>query len=133
MATALSSLWLPIILSGVALFFSSWAAWMFLPHHKGEWHGLPDEDSVLAALRNVTPGQYRLPYACSPDEWKSDDFKRRLESGPKGTLTLWNKTPNMGVNMLCTLLFFTIANAVIGYLAGMVIPPGVDRWFVFRF
>ena len=39
----------------------------------------------------------------------------------------------MGVNMLCTLLFFMIANFVIAYLAGMVLPPGDDFMKVFRF
>ena len=135
MATALSSLWLPIILSGVALFFASWAAWMLLPHHKGEWKGLPDEEGVMGALRkfNVPPGQYMFPHAASPDEMKGEDFKRRMEAGPIGSLTVWKSRPNMGVNMVCTLLFFTIANGAIAYLAGMVIPPGADRWFVFRF
>src|SRR4029078_531029 len=60
-------------------------------------------------------------------------YKAKMKSGPRGTLTLWSAPPNMGVNMLCTVLFFFIANAVIGYLAGMVIPPGNERWFVFRF
>ena len=63
----------------------------------------------------------------------TEEFKRRKEAGPSGFLTVWQTWPNMGVNMLCTVLFFTIANGVIGYLAGMVIPPGADRWFVFRF
>jgi hypothetical protein len=135
MATALSSLWLPIILSGVALFFASWAAWMLLPHHKGEWKGLPEEEGVMGALRkfNVPPGQYMFPHACSHDEMKGEDFKRRMEAGPIGALAVWKSRPNMGVNMVCTLLFFTIANGVIAYLAGMVIPPSPDRWFVFRF
>jgi hypothetical protein len=135
MLTSLSSLWLPIILSGAALFFASWAAWMLLPHHKGEWKGLPDEEGVVAALRkfNIPPGQYHFPHASSQEEMKTDDFKRRKESGPSGFLTVWQTWPSMGVNMLCTVLFFTIANFVIGYLAGSVIPPGKDFMTVFRF
>lgn len=135
MLTSLSSLWLPIILSGVALFFASWAAWMLLPHHKGEWKALPDEEGVMAALRkfNVPPGQYNFPHACSHSEMNTDDFKRRKEAGPGGYLTVWRTWPNMGVNMLCTILFFTIANFVIAYLAGMAISPGADFLTVFRF
>jgi hypothetical protein len=135
MLTNLSSLWLPIILSGVALFFASWAAWMLLPPHKGEWKKLPDEDGVMGALRkfNIPPGQYSFPRACDPQEMKTDDFKRRKEAGPSGFLTIWGTWPNMGVNMVCTLLFFTIANAVIAYLAGTVIPPGASFMTVFRF
>ena len=39
----------------------------------------------------------------------------------------------MGINMACTILFFLIANFVIAYLAGSVIPPGKEFLFVFRF
>jgi hypothetical protein len=135
MDTSVWSLWLPIIVSGVALFFASWAAWMLLPHHKPEWKGLPDENNVMEALRrtNVAPGQYMFPYACKPEDRKSEEFKRRQEAGPTGSLIVWKKQPNMGVNMLCTLLFFTIANFVIGYLAGIAIDPGEDFMTVFRF
>src|SRR3954470_6606090 len=134
MLTGLSSLWLPIILSGVALFFASFTAWMLLPHHKGEWKGLPDEDGVMAALRkfNIPPGQYNFPHACNHEEMNTDDFKRK-EAGPSGFLTVWQTWPNMSVNMVCTVLFFTVANFVIGYLAGSVIPPGTSFMSVFRF
>ena len=66
---------------------------------------------------------------------KSDAYKAKMKAGPRGTLTLWKTPPNMGVNIVCTSLFFLIANAVIAYLAGMVIPPGNDRWYrwIFRF
>jgi hypothetical protein len=129
------SLWLPILVSGVALFFASWVAWMLLPHHKGEWKGLPNEDAVMSALKSagVGPGQYMFPYACKPEEWKTDAFKAKTQAGPNGNLTVWAGRPNMGMNMLCTVLFFIVANFVIAYLAGMAISPGADKWFVFRF
>lgn len=135
MLTGLSMLWLPILLSGVALFFASWAAWMLLPHHKTEWIGLPNEDAVMKQLKsdNVAPGQYCFPYAASPEAMKSDAYKAKMQAGPRGTLTLWAAPPNMGANMLCTVAFFLIANAVIAYLAGMVLPPGEDHMRVFRF
>src|SRR5215212_5573966 len=104
MLTSLSSLWLPIILSGVALFIASWAAWTQLPHHKGDWKGLPDEDGVMSALRkfNIPAGQYHFPHASGHSEMKNPDFKRRMDAGPIGFLTVWQTTPNMGINMLCT-------------------------------
>ena len=135
METPLSWLWLPIILSGVALFFASWAAWMLLPHHKGEWKSLPDEQGVMESLRkfNIPPGQYNFPHACDHAAMKGEDYKRRVAAGPVGFMTVFDKMPNMGMNMLCTVLFFTIANFVIGYLAGSVIPPGQSFLQVFRF
>jgi hypothetical protein len=137
METSLASLWLPVVLSGIALFFASWAAWMVLPHHKGEWIGLPNEDAVMNQLKgdNLPPGQYCFPYAGKPEDMKSEAYKAKMKAGPRGMLTLWKEAPNMGVNMVCTVAFFLIANAVIAYLAGMVLSPipETDRWFVFRF
>jgi hypothetical protein len=135
MLTSLASLWLPILVSGIALFFASWAAWMVLPHHKSDWVGLPNEETIMRQIKadNLPPGQYCFPYASSPEAMKSEAFKARMQAGPRGTLTLWKGPPNMGLNLVCTIVFFLAANAVIAYLAGMVIPPGNDRWFVFRF
>jgi hypothetical protein len=133
--TPLMSLWLPVLVSGVALFFASFVAWMILPHHKAEWKGLPSEDAVIGALRSaaVPPGQYHFPYAKSPADMKAEEFQSKVKVGPRGTMTLWAAPPNMGANMVCTVLFFLVANFVIAYLAGMVIQAGADRWFVFRF
>ena len=133
MDTSVWSLWLPIIVSGVALFFASWAAWMVLPHHKGEWQGLPDENAVMNALRNIPAGQYMFPFSCKPEDRKSEEFRRRREAGPTGTLTIWKSPPNMGINLLCTLMFFVIANFLIAYLAGIALAPGEDFMTVFRF
>lgn len=135
MLTSLMSLWLPIVLSGVALFFASFVAWMILPHHKSEWKGLPDEETALAALRtlNVPPGQYTFRRACTPEDMKNPDFQKRVAAGPNGTLAIWKTPPSMGVNLVCTFLFFLVANFVIAYLAAMVLPPGEDFMRVFRF
>lgn len=133
MDTSVWSLWLPILVSGVALLFASWAAWMLLPHHKPEWQGLPNEDAVMDLLRDVPAGQYRFPYAHTAEDWKSEEVQRRLQAGPIGSLVVSKTMPNMGMNLLCTLLFFTIANFVIGYLTGIALDPGESFWKVFRF
>jgi hypothetical protein len=135
MDTSVWSLWLPILVSGVALFFASWVAWMLLPHHKSEWVGLPNEDAILRQLKadNIPPGQYCFPFAASPEACKDEAYTAKMQAGPRGTLTLWSAPPNMGVNMLCTLLFFVIANFVIGYLAGIALPPATEFLKVFQF
>lgn len=135
METSLASLWLPIILSAVALFFASFLAWTKLPHHKKDWIGLPNEDAIMHQIKddNLPAGQYCFPFAATSEAMSSEAFKSKMAAGPCGTLTLWKAPPNMGVNMACTVAFFAIASAVIAYLAGMVIKPGADCWFVFRF
>jgi hypothetical protein len=135
METSVWSLWLPILVSGVALFFASWLAWMIMPHHKGDWRGLPDDDAFSKFVRDggIAPGQYMFPYCPNPEEWKSEAYKARMKSGPIGILYVWPTSGNMGVNMVCTWLLFTVLSFVIAYLAGMVIEPGADRGQIFRF
>ena len=37
--------WLPIVVSGAAVFFLSFMMWMVLPHHRSDWAPMPDEDA----------------------------------------------------------------------------------------
>ena len=135
METGLMPLWLPIVISGVALFFASWAAWMVLPHHKSEWKGLPNEEAAMNALRSagVGAGQYVFPNCPPGTDWKSEEFKARMKAGPSGNLVVFSGPCSMGRNMFCTWLFFTVVSFVIAYLAGIVLPPGTTKMEVFRF
>lgn len=129
-------LWLPILISGVVLFFASAAAWMALPHHKPEWKGLPNEEAVNQTIRDtgVSPGQYMFPFCQKSEDWKSEEAKRRMKTGPHGTLAVWPGAPNMGVNMVCTVIFFTLVSFGLAYLATMAtLPRGAGFMPVFRF
>jgi hypothetical protein len=134
METSLELLWLPILISGIVLFFVSWLAWMVIGHHKADWKTLPNEDQVASMIRGaIEPGQYMFPNCPTPEEYKSEAFKEKMKTGPHGLLYVWRPDINMGVNMLLTWLLFTAISLVIAYLAGMVIEPGAARGFVFRF
>ena len=43
MNVSLVSLWLPTLLSAVAVFIASSLVWMVLKYHDSEWKKLPDE------------------------------------------------------------------------------------------
>jgi len=60
--TALSSLWLPILVSSVFVFVASSLIHMLLPWHKGDYRKVPDQDRVMEALRpfGIAPGDYML-------------------------------------------------------------------------
>ena len=47
-------LWLPILLSSVAIFFGSFLSWMVLQLHKQDWQRLPQQEELLAVLRGIT-------------------------------------------------------------------------------
>ncbi len=73
----LLSVWLPILVSSIAVFVASFLAWMVLPHHRSDWSKLPDEDGLISALSSggVKPGQYMFPFCSGSREMKSPEFK----------------------------------------------------------
>ena len=59
----LTDLWLPTIVSAAAVWIASAIAWMAMPHHKGDFKALPNENALMDAVRaqNVAPGVYGFP------------------------------------------------------------------------
>ncbi len=76
---------LPILLSTVALFFTSFLSWMVLGLHAQDWKKLPDEDPVLEALRQVgaQPGNYMVP-GMDPGTRPSEEYMAKMQRGPMG-------------------------------------------------
>ena len=64
---SIASLWLPILLSAVAVFVVSSIIHMFLGYHSADYRRLPAEDDFMAAVRklDIPPGDYMVP---CPDE-----------------------------------------------------------------
>src|SRR5215475_6994368 len=88
----LADLWLPILVSAVAVWIASALAWMALPHHKGDFRQLPNEDEVMAAVRNlsIAPGVYFFPHMKDCSKMKTDPAaKEKFEKGPHGMITIW--------------------------------------------
>ena len=56
---SLTALWLPMVLSAVAVFGASSIIHMALKYHNSEYQQLPDEGAVLGSMRTakVSPGR----------------------------------------------------------------------------
>ncbi|HTN02208.1 MAG TPA: hypothetical protein VL132_10035, partial [Planctomycetaceae bacterium] len=82
--TTVLALWLPILLSGVAVYIVSSIIHMATPWHKGDYLKLPDEDRVLDALRPfaLPPGDYSAPRAGSMQEMGTPEFVETMKRGP---------------------------------------------------
>lgn len=132
--TSIAGLWLPIVLSAVAVFFASSIAWMVLPHHKPDFKRLPDEAGFADAIRRfgLTPGLYVFPF-CTPQEMKSDDGKRRYAAGPWGNMMLMGAQPNMGKSLAFVFIFYLVVGVFVAYLARLGLDPGESFRAVFRF
>lgn len=69
----IGSLWIPILVSAIIVWFASFIVWLVLPHHKSEYKGLPDEDATFKSLGDIPPGLYNLPHLTSMEEIKKPE------------------------------------------------------------
>ncbi|MGE3354729.1 MAG: hypothetical protein AB7O84_23570 [Planctomycetota bacterium] len=132
----LSELWLPILVSAIAVFVVSSVIHMALPIHKNDYRKMPGEASVLAAMRaqKVLPGEYMFPCAASMKDMGTPEMQAKLKEGPVGVMSIM---PNGGVRLGRALLQWFVFSVAIGllvaYLAALALPRGVDFHLVFRF
>ncbi len=135
---SLLSLWLPIVLSAVAVFVFSSIIHMLLPWHKGDMRRLEKEDEVMAALRPfaIPPGDYGLPVPGSMAEMKSPAFAEKMKRGPVAYLTVVrNGPPRMGLSLLGWFLYNLLVSLFAAYIASRALAPvaGPDFLSVLRF
>lgn len=130
---SLASLWLPILVSSVAVFVLSTAVCMALPHHKNDWKRLADEEGFLDAVRGqmLAAGMYMYP-SYSPGDMKSPESKARWARGPWGLLIVRPGEPSMGRLMSAWLLFMVVVAVFVAYVVGHGNGPGTDAWRIFR-
>lgn len=131
----LQTLWMPILVSGIAVFILSAMVWTVFPHHKTEWRRLPNEDAAMDALRagNPTPGLYSFPHATDMKEMGNPDFVAKMQRGPVGYLTLVpNGPPAMGPMMAKSVVYNLIVALFVGYVAFHAIDPASEYLQVFR-
>lgn len=132
---SLTALWLPILLSAVAVFVASSIIHMLLGYHNSDWSSLDREDGVLDALRPfaLRPGDYVAPRPKSMADMNTPEFKAKVAKGPRIMLTVMG--PSSG-SMLKSLLLWFIYSVVIAifaaYVAGMTLAAGADYLDVFR-
>ena len=129
----LAELWMPVLISAVAVFIASSIIWMALPIHKPDIKSLDNEEDFDNAIRpmNIKPGLYMFP-GCHGKDLKSDAFQARWKSGPWGMLTIAGGPPNFGMNLLKTFISYLVITAMVGYLAGIGLAPGTEYMEVFR-
>lgn len=68
---AISALWMPIVVSGVAVFVASSVLHMVLQYHRADYKKIPNEAEALAGLAKAAlpPGYYHFPY-CESMSWR---------------------------------------------------------------
>jgi hypothetical protein len=131
----LTSLWLPILLSAVAVFFASFIVHMVLPFHRKDYGKVPSEDEVMSALRkfSIAPGDYFIPCAAGPADMKTPEYKQKVEQGPIVIMTvLGSNAYAMGKRLVQWFLFTVVVSIFAAYVASRTLAPGTPYILVFR-
>jgi hypothetical protein len=132
----LASLWLPILLSAVFVFFASFITHMVLRYHIADYRKVPDEDRVMDALRPfaIPPGDYMLPCGGGPESMKDPAFLEKLKKGPVALMTVMKSGSfSMGASLAQWFVYCVVVSVVAAYVAGRALEPGSHYLAVFRF
>ena len=129
------SLWLPVVLSAVAVWFVSAILHMVLKYHRADYKQLAGEDAVAPPLRQAAPapGIYMIPYAMDPGQMKDPAMQKKYADGPVAIITvLRNGPPNLGKHLAQWFLFCLLVSFVTSYVARHTLAPGADGLEVLR-
>ena len=133
---SLSALWLPIVLSAVAVFVVSSIIHMALTFwHKNDYQKIPREEQVMAALRPlaIPPGDYMVPRCETAAEMKTPEFAEKLKQGPVMIVTvLPNGQWSMGSSLLYWLVYCLVVSLLAALAACVVLAPGAHTHDVFH-
>ena len=132
---SLTSLWLPILLSAVAVFIVSSIVHMALGYHAGDLKKLPAEDDVMRALApfNIPPGEYMFPAGEGMASMKDPGFIEKKNRGPNAIINVFpNGMPGMGGPLAKWFVYSLVVSLFAGYLASRFLQPGVQGSEVFR-
>ena len=132
----IAALWMPIVLSGVAVFFVSSILHMVLKYHAADYKKIPNEAEALAGLAKAAlpPGYYMFPACDSMKEMGTPEGIEKFRRGPVGTLTLLPNAPMaMGKTLGLWFVYCLVVSFFLAYLAGRTLAPGIDYLVVFRF
>ncbi len=132
---ALSALWMPIVVSGVAVFIVSALLHMVLQYHRADYKQIPNEEEALAGLRKAAlpPGYYHFPYCKTMKEMGTPEGIEKFRRGPVGGLTLYPNAPmNMGKTLGLWFVYCLVVSFFLAYIAAHTLVPGAVYLAVFR-
>lgn len=122
---ALTILWLPVLLSAVAVFVISALIHMVIKWHSPDYRGFSNEEAVRGAIRagNPTPGHYVVPNCGDMKQMNSEAMQRKYIEGPVAHIIVApSGRPNMGKHLGLWFLWTLVISASAAVIVGHIIP-----------
>jgi len=129
-------LWLPILLSSVAMFVASSIIHMAPLWHKSDYPAAPSQDKIQDALRpfNIPPGEYMLPRGECHADMKKPEFMEKMNKGPVMIMTVMpNGQFTMGGTLALWFVYALIVSLFAAYITGRALDSTAPYLEVFRF
>lgn len=120
----LTQLWLPIVLSTLAVWVLAALFWTVSPHHGKDRDKIANEGAFIDAIRplGLKPGSYQFPMCASHKDAQRPEFQALWKEGLSGTLVLFGSPLNMGAKMLASLAVYLAVSVTVAYLAWVALP-----------
>jgi hypothetical protein len=131
----MSQLWIPILLSAIAVFIASSLIHMVSPWHKGDYPRLRNEVEVMDAMRPLAlePGDYFFPRPDNAAHMRSSEFIARMAAGPNVLMTVFpNGSPAMGRTFVEWFVYLVVVSALAAHVVSRAVPAHGDRAHVFH-
>jgi hypothetical protein len=131
----LPALWLPILLSAVAVFIVSSIIHMALQYHNRDFRAMPDEEAARRALGGLKlpPGDYVVPYCGTLKEMGSEAHLAKRREGPVLIMTvLPNGVAGMGPQLGQWFAYLLVVGVFVAYVARLGLPAGTEYLKVHR-
>lgn len=133
MIVDLTSLWLPILLSAIAVFIGSSLIWMVIQWHNSDWRKLPDEEAARRALKGAAPGHYTMPHAADNKARQAPEWQEKFREGPSAMMVVFSPGPSaMGKQLVQWFVYCLIISTLVGYVAAATLPAGAEYLKVFQ-
>jgi len=132
---SLGALWIPILLSAVLVFITSFLVHMVFKYHNSDYSKLPNEDAVRAAIRagSPKPAQYVIPHCADMKQMDSPEMKAKYAEGPVGVLNLKpTGAYGMGPALGQWFVFNLVVSFFVAYVGAHTITSGTVYLEVFR-
>jgi hypothetical protein len=129
---SMTSLWLPVVLGAVAVFFASSLIHMVLRWHNKDYRKHPNEDTLRGALK-AEPGQYTVPHCLGPKEMQNPEIQKKFADGPVAMMwVLPNGMPSMGKMLGSWFALNLLVSFLVAYIAAHTLAAGSAPMLVLR-
>ena len=131
----LAGLWIPIVVSSLAVLGASCVVHVFIAQRLRNWKTLPEEDATVEQLQKsgTGPGFYVFPGTQNRASGASEESRlHRMESGPWGTANIRARQPSIGKALVQSFTFCLVTSILVAYLGTLALSPGDDFSRVFQ-